>query len=182
MSAPLSKRQKFILADLARIALQRAFDAGEIEVSDLWEMPRSRAEEIFRHRIVAAAVGKPGLRCCTQEDFMAIKAVLLERIGNYAGAFEARMREATNERRVAAAVLDRELKRFGFDRSYAAAIAARQFRVALADASPHQLWCLIFTIRSRGYRRRRRDLPADPQTQATPPAPAGPPSPVASPQ
>ena len=72
-------------------------------------------------------------------------------------AFAAHMAAATEPRREAEAVLHRECGHAGLAIAYAAAICRRQFRVELADASPKQLWNLVYTIRNRAAARRRQE-------------------------
>lgn len=140
VSAPLTPKQKRYLARLAR----RAWQAAEREVG---------SETDFRHAEVARACGKLGLRCCTQDDFQRVRAHFLWLLGEDAAAFRAHLRAETEPRRQAEAVLRRECARAGLSLGYPAAICVRQYRCALADASPRQLWTLIYTVRNRARAR-----------------------------
>lgn len=150
MSAPLTIPQKSYLARLARRAFSRAralaLGRGEVWAAD---------PNAWRHAEVAAASGKLGLRCCSQDDFCAVEAHFLELLGQSGAAFNAHVRAATESRRQAEAVLVRECAAGGFALDYAAAICRRQFKCSIFDASEKQLRCLIFTIRNRAAARRR---------------------------
>ena len=58
-------------------------------------------------------------------------------------------RDADNDRRIARYKLDQALRERGLGESYAAAICRTQYRCSLAEASPRQLWRLVYTIRNR---------------------------------
>jgi hypothetical protein len=64
------------------------------------------------------------------------------------------MRAETEPRRMAMHKLRRDCADRGLSLDYPAAICRRQYRCALEDASPTQLWQLVFTIRNRRPTRR----------------------------
>jgi len=146
MSAPLTNIQKRILSQLARRAFNRelamARGRGE-KLADLNEVA-------FRHQHVAQACGKLGLRCCSQDDYGAVKAHFLDLLGEHTAAFTAVHHGEGNARRVAEYKLIEACKITGLGLPYAARICANQFKCELDDATEKQLWCLTFTIKNRG--------------------------------
>lgn len=157
MSAPLTKSQKRYLAQLARQALNqvRALARARGEAFEV-------DEETWRHEEVIRAVGKHGLRCCSQDDYADLKGHFLDRLGAYGAAFDARLRAATQKRRQAEAVLVRELQKAGLHLNYANSICQRQYRCTLFDATERQIWNLVYTIRNRAAQKRA----AQPLSQA----------------
>lgn len=141
MGAALSTKQKAYLAQLAAEAWRAGGRVGS-------------AEE-YRHEAVVAACRKNGLRCCGQEDYKAVEAVLLDRLGRHGAAFEAQLRQATHGLRTAQAVLIRECEKAEVRLSYAASICRNQFRCDLDDASERQVWSLVYTVRNRAAGRRK---------------------------
>lgn len=154
MSAPLTKDQKRYLSQLARRALNivRALARGRGETFDV-------KEEDWRHEEVIAACGKHGLRCCSQDDYAAVKAHFLDKLGQHGDAFNAQVRAATEKRRQAEAVLVRECEKAGFKLAYADAICRTQNKCGLFDATEKQLWHLIYTVRNRAAAKRRQANP-----------------------
>lgn len=149
----LTNRQKFILSDLARQAHARALAASGLPADDFMD------EKDFRHEEVARACGKLGLRCCTQMDYAAVEAHFLALLGREAEAQQARLRAGTEARRQAAAVLERELARFGFHRGYAEAIARSKFKRQISECSEKQTWVLVYDIRRNGAARAKVNQP-----------------------
>jgi uncharacterized protein YifE (UPF0438 family) len=146
MSAPLTHDQKRILSQLARRAFNRELALARGRGEKLAEL----SEESFRHQQVARATGKAGLRCCTQDDYGAVKACFLDLLGQSGQAFQAVHHGQGNARRVAEYKLVQACETARLPLSYAAKVCASQFRCTLEDASEKQLWCLTFTINNRG--------------------------------
>jgi len=146
MSAPLTNVQKRILSQLARRAFNRelamARGRGE-KLADLNEVA-------FRHQHVAQACGKLGLRCCSQDDYGAVKGHFLNLLGESGKAFEAIHHGEGNARRVAEFKVVQACEQAGLQVAYAGRICANMFKCSLADASADQLWKLMFTIKNRG--------------------------------
>ena len=146
MAAPLDKNQKRILSQLARRAFNRelamARGRGE-KLADLNEVA-------FRHQHVAQACGKLGLRCCSQDDYGAVKGHFLNLLGEAGKAFEAIHHGEGNARRVAEFKVVQACEQSGVAVAYAARICASMFKCSLEDASADQLWKLMFTIKNRG--------------------------------
>ncbi len=150
MSAPLTHKQKRYLSQLARRCLNivRALARGRGERFDV-------REDDWRHQEVIAACGKHGLRCCTQADYNAVKAHFLDKLGSHGDAFNAQVRAATEERRVAEYKLAAECAAAGLHLNYANAICQRQYGCTLFDATAKQLWTLVYTIRNRAAAKRK---------------------------
>jgi len=143
MSAPLTNGQKAILSQLSRRVWNMCPDADALD------------EASFRHAQVAAAVGLPGLRECSQDDYSRIKGHFLNMLGEYGASFEAHVRAETEPRRVAKYKLKQACAEFNLPLSYADAICRRQNRgLGLDDVGPKTLWHIIFTVRNRGMRKR----------------------------
>lgn len=157
MSAPFSKLQKRLLSQLAARAFRRecALARGRGEDPDAsW-----RAHETWRHQQVAAACGKLGLRCCSQDDYKLVEAHFLHLLGEDGRAMAALVRHQAQPRSTAEAVLWRELQQaadVGITREYVAAICRRQFGCSLLDASENHLWHLVYTVRNRAAEKRRK--------------------------
>jgi hypothetical protein len=160
MPSPLSRHQKRELSQLAAraFALQvlRARKRGESVDTTV------AAQEQWRHDEVAKACGKFGLRCCSQDDYLSVKAHFLDLVGQPDLAFNAHVKSMSEPKRQAFAVLMRSLNEFGLMRGYAEAICRNQFKCPLDSASEKQLWCLVYTIRNRGTKRGRDGAPRRP--------------------
>lgn len=155
MSAPLTRYQKAYLAQLADRAFSRAAEVarqrGELPATD-W-----RARENYRHDQVAAACGKFGLRCCSQDDYKLVEGHFLEALGHHGAAFNAFTRAATNDLRVAQYKLREACKQAGLSINYANAICRNQNRgLTIDDVTAQTIWRLIYTIRSRAAARRHQ--------------------------
>jgi hypothetical protein len=150
MSAPLTNLQKRTLSLLARRAFNRAT-----------ALARGRGEQFqvkeddYRHEEVIRACGKHGLRCCSQDDYQAVRSHVLDLVGEHGAAFHAQLAAGTEKRRQAEAVLVRECEKANVDLAYADRICLQQFKCCLAEASEKQIWCLVYTIRNRAAAKRR---------------------------
>jgi hypothetical protein len=159
MPAALSRKQKAYLAQLARQAFEhlrvQARARGEVFPADhaMHGEPTDPAlwcAETFRHDEVAKACHKKGLRCCSQDDYGAVKGHFLALLGREGQAMKAMVRGADNPKRTAEIKLIEALQRGGFNNGYAEAICRRQFKCSVADATAAQIWKLVYTIRNRG--------------------------------
>lgn len=131
---PLSKHQRQTLARLARRAWQAA---GGGQPFDAWRHEQSR--RACGRRISEA----------TQPDFLPLRAHFLNLEGDAVRAFRDHMRAADEPRLLALHKLRRECAARSLSLGYPAAICRRQYRCHIDDASPKQLWQLVFTVRSR---------------------------------
>jgi hypothetical protein len=145
MPSPLSNDQKRVLI---LQHLRPAFEAWGARQRAFIDTPA--AFDYWRRDQVAAACGKFGLRCCSQDDFVPIIAHCWDLRGRPDIAFNLlAQRPDANERRQVEWKICHELEKAGLKLSYAAAICARQFKCRLDDASLKQLWCIFFTIKAR---------------------------------
>lgn len=148
MSAPLSNRQK---RDLSKLA-SRLFALEAARARGRGETPATSkaAGDAFRRDQVAAACGKLGLRCCSQDDYKLVEAHFLNLLGESGQAMNALVKHQTNPRRVAEYKLVQACEQAGLNLAYAAKICWHQFKCSLEDANEKQIWCLIFTMKNRG--------------------------------
>lgn len=151
MSAALTKEQKRYLAQLGRSAFfrQRALAMGRGEE---W----AHEEEQWRHEQVAIAAGKLGLRCCSQDDYGAVKAHFLTLNGEEGKALKADFygRVEMNRKRVVDYKIDAELKALGKSRESANGISRRMFRGKdLDEVGEKQAWKVFYALRYEVNRR-----------------------------
>ena len=139
MPAPLTNDQKRILSQLARRAWTQAGP----------ELDGMSADE-FRQQEVVKACGKLGLRCCSQNDYGAVKGHFLNLLGETEKAFQAVHHGEGNARRVAEYKVVQACRDAGLELAYAAKICANTFKCSLDEASTDQLWKLMFTVKNRG--------------------------------
>lgn len=154
--SPLSNLQK---RDIA-IAAHKAWLAcpeREALLAVNSELSATAVEAAWRHVEQGKAVGVQSLRACTQAHYGRLLAHFQALAGETGAAAHTLARDADNDRRVALFKLRQALRERGLQESYAAAICRTQYRCALAEASPKQLWRLVFTIRSR-----KKPLPQEP--------------------
>lgn len=157
MSAPLTRSQKSYLAQLSERAYRRALamarGSGE-EESFLGEF---RDGESYRHEMVARAVGKLGLRCCSQDDYAAVKGHFLEALGEHGAAFNAALRGASNARRVVEWKIFHECVTSGLHPSYADKICRAQNhgKTITEIDDVRRLWAVFYTVRNRGRSHKR---------------------------
>ncbi|MCC6356942.1 MAG: hypothetical protein IT577_23900 [Verrucomicrobiae bacterium] len=139
----LTRRQKTLLVMLAREA---------------WEsMPGPRPD--FESWRVEQAYRACGARISTafQRHFLRLRAHFRDLAGNVRGAFADHLRSGTEPARLALYHLRKSCDEAGVEfPEYPRAIARVQFRAwSLEDLSEHQLWCLVYTLRARGRRRKK---------------------------
>jgi len=164
MSAPLTNDQKRYLSQLASRAFRRqsalARGRGAALADGAYEgLAASAAEAKFRHAEVAAATGKVGLRCCSQDDYKLAEGHFLELLGQPGAALKAQVKAATETRRLIEYKITEACREFGFHLSYAAKICASQNHGrGLDDVEEKQLWHIFYTIRNRGNARKRTAL------------------------
>ena len=158
MGANLKPWQRSELAILAKRAYRIALDQ-ESRGAELDPRPSQLSEEGWRHYQVADASGKIGLRCCSQDDYAAVKAHFLDLLGESGEAFRWQVRASTEPHRQAWGVLERELAEaadVGIDREYLRVICRSKFKCELANAATKQLWSLIFDTRRSAAAKRRK--------------------------
>lgn len=153
----LSHKQKAHLSQLASRAYHRAAAMARGRGEPAWDMSYKAVNE-YRHAEVIKAVGKNGLRCCSQLDYKAVEGHFLNLLGQVKPAFRAHMRSATEPHRQAEAILTiaiRQAADVGITAAYAEAICKTQNKCHILECDEKQLWNLIYTIRNRAAARRR---------------------------
>lgn len=149
---PLGNQQKAALCILAR----EAFEAVHRRA------PASQAEfDAWRRDQQQRAIGESSLTLAKQSDFSRLQAHFLDLKGESGRAFNALMKPAVTDTAQARAVLARELRKAGLAEEYAASICQRKHKCALAEATPKQLWDLVFTVRNRAAKARRTEAESD---------------------
>jgi hypothetical protein len=143
MAAPLTNAQKRDLSKMARMAYWRDRRVAELR-GEVWEL----TEEAYRHNLVARAVGKHGLRCCSQDDYADVRGACHSALGQDDQALYWHHRGIGNPARVAMAKVRQACTEAGVQLSYAEAICQSVNKCALADASERQLWRIVYTVRN----------------------------------
>lgn len=113
------------------------------------------AFEVWRHDQVMAAVGKPGLRACCNDDYSALQAHFNDLAGKTGAAFEHHVRAQNEKRRQLEHELVRIMEQGGLDAAYVDAIARAQFKCSTMDCDDKQLTRLLYTIKNRARARTR---------------------------
>jgi hypothetical protein len=144
MAAPLTNVQKRILSQLAN----RAYNRDLAILRGRGEIILETADD-YRRRHVAAASGKHGLRCCSQDDYGAVKAHFQDLLGETGKAMNTLVHSERNGRRIAEFKLVKACEAARLSLAYAANICRAQFKCSLEDATEKQLWCLMFTVKNR---------------------------------
>jgi hypothetical protein len=153
MSAPLTNRQKGYLAQLA----QRAADKlGAVHPDS--DEGRARELERFRHVEVAKACGKMGLRCCSQDDYGAVKGHFLHLLGEDDKALSAMVNgdAEANQRRTAEMKIVAKCQEMGKRIAYADGICRRMTRgKGLQEVTAKTLWKVFFALKYANGEARR---------------------------
>jgi hypothetical protein len=139
--ALLDKGQKAHLCILAREAFERMHRRPP---HDQHELDRWRREQQQR------ATGLVSLCDADQRHWPALQAAFLDLNGESGRAFAVLVAPDLREQRKALAVLERNCLAAGqaFP-AYPSAICRQQYKCTLEEASPKQLWRLVFTVRNR---------------------------------
>lgn len=157
MSAKLTNDQKRYLSQLSDRAF-RFLGAKARGRGEVWPEDITANLATFRHDEVAKACGKLGLRCCSQDDYGAVKAHFLSLLGEDGRALKAHVEGANNPDRIAEWKLSQEIDAaaaVGITRRYAEEICKRQFGCTILEATTKQKWNLMFTIRNRAAAKRK---------------------------
>lgn len=180
MSAPLTDSQKRYLAQLARAAFWRCTKddvrCTSGQASDPARTSKivnrtSAAETDWRHEQVALACGKFGLRCCSQDDYGAVKAHFLHILKRDGAALKALVNGSAeaNQRRQALWHLDKAMTALGVGRAYAEGTARRMFHgTTLDNLGTNQIWSVTKALRARASQLKRKG--AEAISQLPPPA------------
>jgi hypothetical protein len=139
-SAPLSRRQKWQLSNLAEEAWLHLGRRDQLAGESL---------EDFRHRVAVEACGKR-ISAAGNGDYKAIQARFLVIFGESARAFDSAMKSETEGLRIAHQKLSTELLAQGLQPGYAETIARAVFKRPLASLHTKEVWKVFYTIRNRG--------------------------------
>lgn len=151
-SRPLTRRQKWLLADLAR----HVFD-GLVEKGKLLGV---RLED-WRHHIAVKACGKR-ISQASLGDFKRLQAALLHEQGDIDGERRALAQAASTPQAIALFKLRELLNQTRTPTAYAETLARRFYKNGnLADLSAKQLWTLLYTIRNNANAARERGRQAN---------------------
>lgn len=103
----------------------------------------------WRRREQFKAVGIESLRHCSKRHLLKLIAHFQDLAGEPGRAVNTHMRDEVKDSAIAMRKLEAECAARGIQISYPAKICAKQYKCALEDASPNQLWRLVFTVRNR---------------------------------
>jgi hypothetical protein len=110
----------------------------------------------FRHRQVAVACGKAGLRACSQADYKIVEAHLEALLGNVPKVFDAHIAHDGNPRRVVEFKILESCRQARVTLAYAETICRSKYKCSLAEATDRQLWGIKFDV-DRAARRKRKE-------------------------
>jgi len=138
-SALLSKPQKAAICVMAHnaAAFQRL------------SFPSSVAFEEWRRTEQSAAIGKPSLRGCTQDDYKPLMAHFLALAGEMGAALDAHIMSHLEPKRLVMFKLTEACQKSGVTMGYAGAIVRNRWKCTIDDLSVKQLWQLVFTVKNR---------------------------------
>ena len=150
----LTNGQKSYLAQLAKRAYAKCVVVGGAD--------DGISEEDWRHREVAAACGKNGLKCCGQYDYKLVEGHFLNLLGETGRALKSFVRAASEPKRQAEVVLVRALEEFHFTHDYAEGICRQAFKCSVSEAGANQVWMVVYAVRRAGQRKRKqlKEIPA----------------------
>lgn len=165
MSLALHNSQKRILSQLARRAFNRARalarGRGEVDPAGQFTDANLRREDDFRHHEVALATGKLGLRCCSQDDYGAVRAHFLHLLGQDGEAVKADVHGQNNPRRIVEWKITDALARLGRKINYADSISRHMFHgLPLTDCTDAQLWKIFFALNKQAQRQHHQQQEA----------------------
>ena len=147
MSAELDHNQKRILSQTAERAY-RFLAAQARGRGEEWDMS-SKASGEWRRVEVGKAVGKAGLRCCSQADYGAVRGHFLNLLGETGQAFKAIVHgdPEANQRRQVEWKIGQECRKLGKPATYAHGICKQRFHgLHIFDASVKQLWGVFYAL------------------------------------
>jgi hypothetical protein len=131
----LDNEQKAHICILAREGASRTgIDPEELQA---W-----RREEQFK------AIGKESLTDCVQADYLKLVAHFENLKGETGRALNAHLRSAVQDKEIALKKLHKECALRGLDISYPGKICLNKFKRTVDEATPRQLWCLVFDVRT----------------------------------
>lgn len=139
-SQPLSRRQKWMLSDLAEAAWLHLGLRDQLGGEPL---------DTFRHRIARSVCGRR-ISEAVNGDYKALEARFLSLRAESARAFESALKSETEGLRIAHHKLATELRAHGLQPGYAETIASAIFKRPLGELHTKEIWKVFYTIRNRG--------------------------------
>jgi hypothetical protein len=136
-TAPLSHDQKATICIRAREACEH----------QLGGVPSAAALREWRMAEQKKAVGIESLTHCTQAHYLPLLARFQDLAGESGRAMNTHLEEATAEKRLALHKLTTECTRRGLTLAYVTPICRSKFKCGIEDATPQQLWKLVFDVR-----------------------------------
>jgi len=118
----------------------------------------------WRREEVERLTGYAGLTQCPAQFYNKLASHFSDLAGRADAALNHLLRESTEPKRQAEAVLLRELSKAGLPLNYAESISRDKFQCAVLDCDTRQLWQLIYTVRNRSKAKRRTLPPPCPVT------------------
>lgn len=149
MPAGLSLIQKRDIAIAARQAYDRWPEREAFEAINS-DQSKSACFKAWRYVETGKAAGGTQSLCeCTQSQYGRVLAHFQRLGGQESVAQHTEAKDQDNPRRIALWKLNQALRERDLGRGYAITICRAQYRCELDQASPGQLWRLIYTIRNR---------------------------------
>lgn len=148
---PISAEQKRDLVLLAR----RVYDA----MDKRGDLLAGQTFDAWRRLHCRMAVERAGLRDCTNEDYLPLRAHFLGLLGARQAAERTRWAAANEPVRAAMFRLRREMEaarlRIGNPEAYVQSISRCKFKCLIEECNEKQLWTLVFDIRRAAQKRRK---------------------------
>lgn len=136
-SAPLNKREKWQLSELAQAAHTRLAKMGLLDGEDL---------RTFRGRVSVEACGKR-ISAASHGDRMLIQAAFLDLMGRAQQAARAKVKAATTALDIAKHSLAKQCKERGLSAEYADGIARRIYKRPVCSlTSAKEVWTVFYTV------------------------------------
>lgn len=151
-SRPLTKRQKWLLADLARHVFDALRERGQL---------RGVSLEDWRHHIAVKACGQR-ISQASHGDYKRLQAAFLHEKGDEDGERRALVQAQSTPQGIALFKLRQTLKETNTPTAYAETLARRFYKGAnLEDLTARQLWTLVFTVRNNASKTAGKGSPAN---------------------
>jgi len=170
----LSRKQIQVLVQACRKAFLHA--ATQARARGVWFDDSPAAFDAYRHALVMAACGKPGLTHASNDDFNLILAECQTAIGADDKALNSLLNAGTEKVRQLRAVLWGKLESAGLPAEYGQSIAIDRWGSTVEDLTEPQLKQILFTVVNRIRAKAKRHATPNPEPETRNPEPA--PSPL----
>lgn len=145
VGGPLERNDKASICIKAREAYDKADTTLDFET---WRRHEQFIAVTSANPLVDRT-SRMSLRDCTQRDKLKLIAHFQDLAGEPGRALTTHMVDEVKDSAIAMRKLEAECAARGLNISYPAKICLKQNKCALEDASPNQLWRLVFTVRNR---------------------------------